>query len=207
MGNRGILHDDAQQVGFRRWRHRNWIVCLTEFKGRRRRIMAPNRYTELFFLDEVTALSAGHRPCAECRRDAYRAFREALETDSGFAASRPAAELDVKLHAERAWPRKYRQRTWTAQIDALPNGTMIDHSGNCLLVAGRWLMEWSFQEYRIAGEKGRLGSDTVTVLTPKTSVSALAGGYQPCVHVSAVNALAAIPGENPVFSKVAGQSY
>src|SRR6478735_712658 len=77
MGNRGVLHDDEGRVR-RDFRLETWIACLLEFKGRRRPIMRPNHYTELFFLDEATSLAAGHRPCAECRRADYNAFRAAL---------------------------------------------------------------------------------------------------------------------------------
>src|SRR5215472_6923798 len=66
MGNRGILHDDAQRI-VRSWQVRRWIACRTAFRGRRRQVMQAHSYTELFFLDEATAFSAGHRPCAECR--------------------------------------------------------------------------------------------------------------------------------------------
>src|SRR5688500_15168681 len=75
MGNRGILHDANQQLGRARWRHKSWVTCLLSFKDRRREVMAPRRYTELFFCDEAVALAAGHRPCAECRREDYERFR------------------------------------------------------------------------------------------------------------------------------------
>ena len=79
MGNRGgrIHHNDRQELQTRRWASRQWITCLLEFKGRHRMVMQPNRYTELFFLDEVTAFAAGHRPCAECRRDDFSRFMTA----------------------------------------------------------------------------------------------------------------------------------
>ena len=67
MGNRGILHDADGRIR-RPWNVKRWLLCVLEFKGRHRTIMAPNRYTELFFLDEATGLAAGHRPCFECRR-------------------------------------------------------------------------------------------------------------------------------------------
>ena len=69
MGNRGgAFHTAAQTLTHRRWKTKAWICCVIEFKGRHRVVMSPNRYTELFFLDEATALAAGHRPCFECRR-------------------------------------------------------------------------------------------------------------------------------------------
>src|SRR6478736_8868570 len=73
-GNRGCLHDDRGRIR-RRYAGRRWIACRLEFRGRRRAaLMQPGRYTELFFLDEATALAAGHRPCAECRRPDYDRF-------------------------------------------------------------------------------------------------------------------------------------
>ena len=63
MGNRGgVIHNAAQQI-VRQYRSRQWITCKLEFKGRRRKVMTPGLYTELFFLDEAVALAAGHRPC------------------------------------------------------------------------------------------------------------------------------------------------
>ncbi|MBY0458642.1 MAG: hypothetical protein K2V38_14985, partial [Gemmataceae bacterium] len=52
-GNRGVLHDPTGTIR-RAWQLRRWIVCLLAFKGRKRQVMAPGRYTELFFLDEAT---------------------------------------------------------------------------------------------------------------------------------------------------------
>ncbi|MCI0727480.1 MAG: hypothetical protein L0332_12265, partial [Chloroflexi bacterium] len=63
MGNRGCLHNNREEI-VRPYANRRWILCLTSFKNRRRPVMPPGRYTALFFLDEATALSAGHRPCA-----------------------------------------------------------------------------------------------------------------------------------------------
>lgn len=205
MGNRGILHDAAGTLGHRRWRHKNWIICLTEFKERKRRIMAPNSYTELFFLDEATALAAGHRPCAECRHMDYVDYRVALERAGGLAASESAATLDSELHDQRAWPRQFRQRRWQADLSDLPDGTMIEDAGHCLLVAGPWLLEWSFGGYRIAAEKTAFGPRTVTVLTPKATVTSLIGGYQPAVHRSAVEGEPVVGGMRPGFSKLVGQ--
>jgi hypothetical protein len=103
MGNRGILHDVDGRIR-RRWRVKRWLICVLEFKGRHRMVMAPNRYTELFFLDEATGLAAGHRPCAECRRSRFLAFRNAWGAAnrhiSGSESIR-AAMMDNQLHAER----------------------------------------------------------------------------------------------------------
>jgi hypothetical protein len=73
MGNRGVLHDGEGRIR-RMWQVKRWIVCVLEFRSRKRTVMTPGRYTELFFLDEATALAAGHRPCAECRHTCFLAF-------------------------------------------------------------------------------------------------------------------------------------
>src|SRR6476646_261897 len=75
MGNRGRLHDAGVKI-LRPFALKRWLICKLEFKERHRPVMAPNQYTELFFLDEATALAAGHRPCAECNRPGYNLFRE-----------------------------------------------------------------------------------------------------------------------------------
>ena len=79
MGNRGVLHDAEGQLK-RPWQLKRWIVCVLEFRGRKRQVMTPGRYTELFFLDEATALAAGHRRCAECRHARFLAFCNAWKT-------------------------------------------------------------------------------------------------------------------------------
>jgi hypothetical protein len=95
MGNRGCLHDDNRALSRRRWTTRAWVTCLLSFKGRRRQLMRPGHYTELFFLDEATALAAGHRPCAECRREAFRRFVDGWARGAGCAGERVrAADMD-----------------------------------------------------------------------------------------------------------------
>ena len=76
MGNRGVLHDARQRI-VRAWQMKRWLLCRLEIRGRRRTVMTPRRYTELFFLDKATGLAAGHRPCFECRHEAFYAFAEA----------------------------------------------------------------------------------------------------------------------------------
>ena len=95
MGNRGILHDAEGRIR-RAWQVKRWLLCVLEFKERHRTVMTPNRYTELFFLDEAVSLAAGHRPCAECRRPRYHAFRAA------WGVPPPSAdEMDRALHPAR----------------------------------------------------------------------------------------------------------
>ena len=133
MGNRGgRIHDDERRLSPRRWASKQWICCALAFRGRHRTVWGDG-YTELFFLDEVTALSAGHRPCFECRRADAQAFAAAWERASGH---RPrAAEMDAILHAERLDGRD--KRTHRRTIADLPDGAMIAAGGRCLRSARR----------------------------------------------------------------------
>ncbi len=179
MGNRGILHDADGRFGAARWRHKAWIICKTEFKGRKREILAPNRYTELFFLDEATALAAGHRPCFECRREAARDFMKRARIGLGLApdALASAGQLDRLLHAERVDRRTRLTAVWTAPFKDLPDGAMIldPETARPALVAASHLRLWSFEGYSssTAIEPERI----VEVLTPRTSVAAIRSGY------------------------------
>src|SRR6266516_5178688 len=98
FGNRGRLHDESRRVR-RNYDARRWIACRLEFRGRRREPMPPGRYTGLFFLDEATAFAAGHRPCAECRREAYNEYRAAWMAAGLSSQDKPGAEeIDAALH-------------------------------------------------------------------------------------------------------------
>jgi hypothetical protein len=126
MGNRGILHDAHRRVR-RQWAGRAWICCLLEFQGRRDPVMAPGHYTRLFFLDEPTALAAGHRPCAYCRRDDYNAFRSAWAAGNpqhGTGQTPRATEMDAILHLERVGP-GLSKRLHSTVLDALPDGVFV----------------------------------------------------------------------------------
>jgi hypothetical protein len=184
MGNRGILHDDARALGKARWRHRNWITCLLDFKGRRRAVMSPRRYTELFFLDEAVALAAGHRPCAECRGERYRAFLAAwMEGAEGDGLSLKAPDLDAALHAARVDPATRRQRTFRAELGDLPDGAFIRLEDAPLLVLGDRLLPWTPGGYGDA--VARPSGGPVCVLTPRPTISAMTAGYRPELHSGA----------------------
>lgn len=175
MGNRGILHDAAGRLGAARWKHATWIACRLDFRGRQRDPMPPGRYTSLFFLDEPTALAAGHRPCGECRRADLAAFRAAL----GDAALLPLRDLDRRLHGERADRATRRARPHPADITGLPDGTMIltpDGPVRAALVCGDALHPWTERGYLAPLARPRSG--TVSVLTPPTIRLALANGYR-----------------------------
>jgi hypothetical protein len=185
MGNRGILHDADKRLGRSRWKHKVWIICLTQFRGRHREVMAPRRYTELFFLDEAVAIAAGHRPCFECRRRAFHAWQEAWRTGNGALSAPRAGEMDAVLHRERIEPGARTQRLWRAPLGDLPKGTFVLwREQPCLLAAGG-LLPWTHAGYGAA--LAIPAGATVTVLTPPSSVGALRGGYRPVLHDSAVS--------------------
>lgn len=181
-GNRGVLHDDAYNVLPARWKHRNWIICVLEFKGRHREIMTPRRWTELFFLDEAVAFAAGHRPCAECRRQAYNSWMAAFT--AGIGGPRPSApEADAILHRERAIPGARQLCRHDARLEDLPDGAFVlteDHQP--ALVLGDRLLPWRHTGYG-APRPRRPGA--VKLLTPPASVAAFREGYRPHVHPSA----------------------
>jgi hypothetical protein len=198
MGNRGRLHD-AHGVIRRPYLGQRWIICRLSFKGRRRPIMAPGQYTELFFLDEATALAAGHRPCAECQRERFERFRvtwAAANPRLTHGQPPPAPALDALLHAQRL-TLSGRKRTFAAPAASLPDGTFVlwqadsaavstddpQADGMPYLVLDRWLLRWSPFGYSAAVSRPESGY--LRVLTPRSVVNALAAGYVVDLHPSA----------------------
>ncbi len=181
MGNRGILHDDHRTV-VKTHAHQNWVCCTLTFKDRRRPVMAPRRYTELFFLDEATALAAGHRPCATCRRADYRAFTRLWETVHGGAeAGRTLPHtIDRTLHRARI-ARGGRQVTFRAEAADLPDGTIYAGPEGPVLAWQDHAHQWSFDGYAAPVP---LPQGAVKVLTPEPLVAMLRHGYRPQVHHS-----------------------
>jgi hypothetical protein len=177
MGNRGILHDDSRRV-VRVFQVRRWIACVLEFRGRKRAVMRPHRYTELFFLDEAAAFSAGHRPCAECRNTDYKRFRALWERH--HAAPANADDMDAILHAQRLDGRK--KRTYSEDVANLPDGTYVVRDGRAWLVWGNAMFAWSDAGY--VARLPRPATAGVDVLTPRSIVEIFAAGYQPNVHPS-----------------------
>ncbi len=179
MGNRGgVIHNDAREI-VRPYKSRRWITCLLEFKGRHRVVMSPNSYTELFFLDEAVAFAAGHRPCAECRRERFSAFRNAWRR---WRDQLPGAdEMDGDLHVARIDSRG-RKVTWKATLESLPDGTFIEADGEAWLVWKDALLLWSPEGYvrKISRPRGI----KVTVLTPRPVVECFRCGYVPAIHES-----------------------
>ena len=170
FGNRGRLHDDQGRI-LRPYAGKRWIACRLEFRGRHHGAMPPGRYTGLFFLDEATAFAAGHRPCAECRREDYERFAE-------LCGARADA-IDARLHSERLGPTRERR------LDALPDGAVVLHDGEPWLVLGSELLRWT-----PSGYDERLGrpSRSMTVITPALLVEVLSAGWKsslPVFHPSA----------------------
>jgi hypothetical protein len=190
MGNRGILHDERQRIS-KPFVGTRWIICVLAFKNRHRTVMTPNRYTELFFLDEATALAAGHRPCAECQRARYLEFREAwVAANRGSARATPSApEIDAVLHAERLESGRAK-RTYREQPTRLPSGVIVaDDESRAWLVLQGTLLPWTPSGY---GAPHPPGSHAVRVLTPRSIVGAIRRGFRVDVHPSALPA-AAVP--------------
>jgi hypothetical protein len=188
MGNRGVLHDGDGRIK-RVWQLKRWIVCVLEFRDRKRRVMTPGRYTELFFLDEATALAAGHRPCAECRHARFLDFCNAwgqAHPDGGRSARPTAQEIDDRLHAERLAPDRSK-RTFEAALDGLPDGVCVAvpaWGDEAYLVRGDELLAWSHGGY--VYRRRRPQGEEVRVLTPPSTVKAIRAGYAPDLHPSAV---------------------
>lgn len=183
MGNRGILHDDAGNI-VRPHALPAWITCLLHFKDRGPPVplVSPGRYTRLFFLDEAVALAAGHRPCGECRRRDYAAFRAAwaAATDGGLPSPR---EMDRTLHAARIVPRRRMKRTFEADLADLPDGTFLRTATGPALILGDRLVPWTPDGY--GRPLPRRGAGRATVLTPAPTVAVLRAGYRPVLHPSA----------------------
>lgn len=188
LGNRGCLHDAQQQIR-KLYLGKRWIICKLQFKNRHRMVMRPGLYTELFFLDEATALAAGHRPCAECSREQFDYFRILwAQANPRLAKSKkpPAPFLDNVLHRERITADN-KKVLYEAPLSQLPNGSFIslsnDQQAYLVLDAALWL--WSPQGYlqKLTRKNDRL----VQVLTPHSVVKTLAAGYRPALHATILN--------------------
>ncbi len=172
MGNRGgCLHDpQTKQLSRRRWASRRWIACVLSFKDRRRTVMGVG-YTELFFLDEATALAAGHRPCFECRRADARGFADAWARAVGVDEPPKADAMDRILHAERLTPLSARPSVALAD---LPDGAAVLLDGVAHIIFGGAPRAWSPAGYGVPATAER-----ATLLTPSAIVAVLKAGYRP----------------------------
>lgn len=179
FGNRGgKFHRDDRTLSHRRHATRQWICCVLSFKGRQRNVWG-RYYTELFFLDEPTALAAGHRPCFECRREEATDF--ALKF-AGREMRASAPEMDDALHAERLDGRT--KRLHQRRLDDLPDGAFVSLSGtDAFAVKGPHLLRWTPTGY--ADARPRPKDAGVMMLTPPSIAKVLARGYAPRWHPSA----------------------
>ncbi len=176
-GNRGCLHDDAGAIR-RRYNTKRWISCRLQFRGwQREQLMAPGKFTELFFLDEATAFAAGHRPCALCRREDYNRL---LAVWAGLhPGQRGADEIDAQLHDERVDPVTRSQLRRPVALDQLPDGAFVLTDGMPWLVLGPELLAWSPAGYR--ERRPRPAGGEVELITPPSLVAVLRAGWSPVV--------------------------
>jgi hypothetical protein len=179
-GNRGILHSGREVVRF----HASdlWIICELEFRGRWCEQWQPHHYTHLYFHDEALALAAGHRPCAECRRASYDAYRAAWA--DGLGGDLPSAKvLNRTLHGERMVRGTHRRRLHSMPFADLPDGTFVLVDGSPAVVVGDRVTPWTTAGYEAGSRRPHGGA--ATVITPPSSVAALRAGYPAQINDSA----------------------
>ncbi len=185
LGNRGIIHNEEKEI-VSPFKIKGWVTCQLEFKGRKRELMAKGRYTELFFLDEATAFSAGHRPCAECRRPRYKEFKKKwLEANKNLLTddSISIANIDKIIHQDRI--NKKQKVTYQEKMNLLPKGTMIQIDSIDYLIWNNKIFKWTFEGYETTNINIR--NIEVIVLTPKSYVEMFKKGFVPTVHNSLEN--------------------
>jgi hypothetical protein len=196
-GNRGIIHDPGTRTLLnRRWAGRAWLICTLQWRGVRRNVMGSRSWTELFFLDEATALAAGHRPCFLCRREAAGTFQASFPGRDPEAIPK-ASEIDRILHGERLEGHRKRVHDLKSSAAALPDGAMIFQDGAPYLILSGLARRWSPRGY----EAPTTPSDKARLITPPSTVATLRVGYRPQLHVSASG------GGNPNDPRQATGSY
>ena len=179
-GNRGILHRGREIVRF----HASdlWIICALQFKDRHQEQWRPGHYTFLFFHDEAVALAAGHRPCAECRRPSYDAYRTAWA--AGLGVDLPSAkDMNRRLHGERLVARTHRRQLHDIAWGSLADGTFVMIDDVPAVVVGEHLTDWTAQGY--GRRRPRPRSGRAVVLTPPSTIAALRSGYEAQIDPSA----------------------
>ena len=184
MGNRGRLHTPERKI-VRSWQLKAWITCLLEFKYYHRKIMSTNTWTELFFLDEITAFAAGHRPCAYCRRQDFKRFKELwMAANPNLVTGQSIKNVDEVLHKERV-SKNGTKLLYDDLLKNLPGGTMfmLPKIANQYFVLRKdKVSEWSPQRYE--SHPDIPGETSVQVLTPRSVVNTFAQGYEPKSHES-----------------------
>lgn len=184
MGNRGILHG-LDGIITRQWKNTAWLTCALHYGERNRKpLMQPKRYSELFFLDEATSFAAGHRPCGECRKEQYKAFKAAWSaTQNGDDLADPIGKIDKVLQSARVTTLRTKL-TFNASLDDLPWGTMFEHNGEAYLQWRGGPVRWTATGYRRPQEQLSIPGK-VKVLTPQPLVDVIRSGYPIQVHESA----------------------
>jgi hypothetical protein len=178
MGNRGQLHDHTKKI-LRPFKLKAWITCVLQFKGRRRTVMSPGLYTELFFTDEAVSFAAGHRPCCECRRQDFNRFKMHWikgNPSYGFTEKTSIQNIDEVIQNERIDTNGHKI-TYRDRIENLPEGTFIIMNKEPYLVARKHLYQWTPFEYRQKLPSPR--NKVVEVLTPRCIVNTFTAGYIP----------------------------
>lgn len=180
-GNRGIIHDPTTKTLLKkRWSTPAWLTCTCEFRGRRREVMAQRSWTELFFLDEATALAAGHRPCFYCRRDDANRFRAAWEKGNRVHDVR-MHDIDTVLHHERIDNGRKRLHQLLMPLDNLPEGAMVQQDEQSFLITHGSVLLWSPAGYTRAARE----LDHAMLLTPPSTLRTLNAGYNAVLHPTA----------------------
>jgi hypothetical protein len=190
-GNRGIIHDpETKMLLKKRWALQAWIICVCQFRNVRREPMGRNRpggkpgWTELFFLDEVTALAAGHRPCFFCQRERAKDFVSRF--GEAFAIAGPRApQVDKRLHKERLASGGKPTVVAIEDLADLPDGAIVAQETNAYALRGGKALHWSFAGYGPPTDFARLEGKTFSLLTPGTTLAVLRHGFRPVWHPSA----------------------
>jgi hypothetical protein len=178
MGNRGVIHNDKKEI-LRPFKLKAWITCKLEFKNWKRQVMTPNRYTELFFLDEATAFGAGHRPCFECRRDDYNLFKSYWlkgNPEYGFNEKTSIQKIDEILHKERISSAKTKV-TFEDETNNIPDGSFVLFDNDAFLILNGLMYLWSPFGYEKGVDVPQIPK--LTVLTPRSIVNTFKAGYLP----------------------------
>ena len=185
-GNRGVIHNERKEI-IKNHAVKYWITCVLNYKNAQRSVMSPNRWTELFFLDEATAFAAGHRPCGFCRHPDFKRFKDlwikANGEQYGLTSKTKMDIIDAIIHQGRL-DKNGVQKTFKSTLTALPDGTFItlDESGKAYLWYQQNLYEWSFSGYTKVSQFDK--NQEVNVLTPLSYVAVFKAGYVPEVHFS-----------------------
>jgi hypothetical protein len=182
MGNRGVIHNPQQEITHA-FKHKAWITCVLEFKGRHRNVMTPDRWTELFFLDEATAFAGGHRPCFECRREDAQRFKSAWingNPSHNFTMKTSIREIDNVTHRERIDDDK-KKITHKRMLHDIPDGTFVTVNDEAYLLYNDGLHRWTPSGYDAHIAKPEVSM--LTILTPTSIVNAFLAGYRPVAAV------------------------